>query len=93
MELPEINTQPISLMLAIKLGAIFGFSVGLVGVPYLFFSESYSGEIAATAVFLVLAPLANGMIGALYGLVGYPAYLFLWRRKRFGFDAVVMHKR
>jgi len=79
---------PISIFLFLRLCFVCGASLGIVAAP--FYVWMYGGEgILNAATVILLTPLVNGVLVAVYGLVGYPVYRYLWKTNRLGFQKIV----
>lgn len=82
-------TRPVSFFAIVKLCMVFGVSLGFIAGPIYAISYFRSGDILHALMSIILAPLVNGVFGTGYGIVGYPAYLYLWRKKFLGMDKIV----
>ena len=88
-----LTERPVSLYLLLKLCFVFGVSLGIVASPVLVATYVRSGNLLDVILILVLAPLMNGLTVMIYGLAGYPAYLFFWRRKKFGLHKIIEQEK
>lgn len=94
--LPQSNTmvlRPVSFVLMLKLCFWLGVALGAVASPWYAVTLAQSGEWLYALSAFILTPLANGLVVVLYGLVGYPVYLYLWKRRKFGMNLLVEHSQ
>lgn len=82
----------LTLRMVVKIGFALGAGVGIVMIPIMFFL--YRSDLGATEILLMplVAPLLNALTVALYGLVGYPLYLYLARKKKFGLHKLTIRQ-
>jgi len=81
---PEV----LKLGFVLRLTFLLGLGCGAILMPIPAFRYLMSGEIVNVVLVVVFSPLANGVIAALYGLVGYPLYRYLAGKGKLGVSRV-----
>lgn len=77
----------------VKIGFALGAGVGILMIPIMYFL--YRSDLSATDILLIplVAPLLNALTVSLYGLVGYPLYLYLARKRKFGLHKLSVQQK
>ncbi len=71
---------------------IVGFGCGILLMPFAAYRYIANSEIVNFLLAVIFTPLVNGLVVLLYGLIGYPLYLYLARRKKLGLFPARMRK-
>lgn len=85
-----VIVSPLPLSYVLRLCFVFGVTLGVIAIP--FYTYEYVADLNVWKLILavVLTPIANGLLVVVYGLIGYPAYVHLAKRKRLGLDRLAL---
>src|SRR5713226_2474756 len=72
----------------LRLCFIFGFALGTVAMPFYAYQYLVNFDLAKFLLVVLFAPFANGIFILVYVLIGYPVYLYLSKRQKFGLHLI-----